>query len=144
MYARGLLGELPRAVDFAPVDAVLEETGARERRLRLLPSRVVVYFVLAPTLRVPARVRERGAQFLMRSSARRVPTCTGHLAGGSYLPRLGYRVLSVLLPLRIPQIACPTRARTLRCSGVMLPSPCPSGRPGVRATRSPTLPSRVE
>ncbi|WP_405575269.1 transposase domain-containing protein [Streptomyces sp. NBC_01167] len=26
---------------------MLEETGTRERRLRLLPSRVVVYFVLA-------------------------------------------------------------------------------------------------
>jgi hypothetical protein len=32
------------------VDAVLEESGARERRLRLLPSRVVVYFVLALAL----------------------------------------------------------------------------------------------
>ncbi|MCT9933427.1 IS4 family transposase, partial [Planotetraspora sp. A-T 1434] len=31
-------------------DAVLEETGTRERRLRLLPSRVVVYFVLALAL----------------------------------------------------------------------------------------------
>ncbi len=32
------------------MDAVLEETGTRERRLRLLPSQVVVYFVLAPAL----------------------------------------------------------------------------------------------
>ena len=32
------------------VDAVLEETGTRERLLRLLPSRVVVYFVLALAL----------------------------------------------------------------------------------------------
>lgn len=32
------------------MDAVLEETGTRERRLRLLPSRVVVYFVLALAL----------------------------------------------------------------------------------------------
>jgi hypothetical protein len=37
-------------VDFALVDAVLDETGARERRLRLLPARVVVYFVLALAL----------------------------------------------------------------------------------------------
>ncbi|MEU5548128.1 IS4 family transposase, partial [Streptomyces sioyaensis] len=41
------VGELTQIVDFALVDAVLEETGTRERRLRLLPSRVVVYFVLA-------------------------------------------------------------------------------------------------
>ena len=47
VYAPGHLGELTQIVDFALVDAVLEETGTRERRLRLLPSRVVVYFVLA-------------------------------------------------------------------------------------------------
>lgn len=48
--APGHLGELTQIVDFALVDAVLEETGAREKRLRLLPSRVVVYFVLALAL----------------------------------------------------------------------------------------------
>ncbi|WP_406416323.1 transposase domain-containing protein [Streptomyces sp. NBC_00873] len=50
MYAPGYLGELTQIVDFALVDAVLEETGTREKRLRLLPSRVVVYFVLALAL----------------------------------------------------------------------------------------------
>ena len=50
VYAPGHLGELTQIVDFALVDAVLEETGAREKRLRLLPSRVVVYFVLALAL----------------------------------------------------------------------------------------------
>jgi hypothetical protein len=47
VYAPGHLGGLTQIVDFELVDAVLEETGAREQRLRLLPSRVVVYFVLA-------------------------------------------------------------------------------------------------
>ncbi|MEU1598540.1 transposase domain-containing protein [Streptomyces sp. NPDC005708] len=50
VYAPGHLGELTRIVDFDLVDAVLEETGTREKRLRLLPSRVVVYFVLAPAV----------------------------------------------------------------------------------------------
>ncbi|MFE6165655.1 IS4 family transposase [Streptomyces sp. NPDC056486] len=50
VFAPGHLGELTQVVDFALVDAVLEETGRRERRLRLLPSRVVVYFVLALAL----------------------------------------------------------------------------------------------
>jgi hypothetical protein len=50
VYAPGHLGELTQIVDFALVDAVLEETGAREKRLRLLPSRVVVYIVLALAL----------------------------------------------------------------------------------------------
>jgi len=45
--APGHLGELTRVVPFELVDAVLEEAGGRERRLRLLPSRVGVYFVLA-------------------------------------------------------------------------------------------------
>jgi hypothetical protein len=46
----GHLGELTQTIDFALVDAVLEETRTQERRLRLLPSRVVVYFVLALAL----------------------------------------------------------------------------------------------
>jgi hypothetical protein len=47
VFAPGHLGELTRVVPFELVDSVLEETGARERRLRLLPSRVGVYLVLA-------------------------------------------------------------------------------------------------
>ncbi|WP_329190861.1 IS4 family transposase [Actinacidiphila glaucinigra] len=47
MYAPGHLGELAQVIDPQLVDAVLEETGSRERRVRLLPARVVVYFVLA-------------------------------------------------------------------------------------------------
>jgi hypothetical protein len=46
-FAPGHLGELTRIVPFELVDSVLEETGTRERRLRLLPSRVGVYLVLA-------------------------------------------------------------------------------------------------
>jgi enoyl-CoA hydratase/carnithine racemase len=50
VLAPGHIGELTQVIDFALVDAVLEETGTRERRLRVLPSRVVVYFVLALAL----------------------------------------------------------------------------------------------
>jgi hypothetical protein len=50
VLAPGHLGELTQTVDFGLVDAVLEETGAVERRRRVLPSRVVVYFVLALAL----------------------------------------------------------------------------------------------
>ncbi|WP_181809537.1 IS4 family transposase [Streptomyces shenzhenensis] len=49
VYAPGHLGELTQVIDSQLVDAVLEETGSRERRVRLLPARVVVYFVLALT-----------------------------------------------------------------------------------------------
>jgi Insertion element 4 transposase N-terminal/Transposase DDE domain len=50
VFAPGHLGELTRIVPFELAGAVLEETGARERRLRVLPSRVGVYFVLAMCL----------------------------------------------------------------------------------------------
>jgi hypothetical protein len=59
VFAPGHLGELTQIVDFALVDAVLEETRALQRRVRLLPARVVVYFVLAvrnEVLRVRAGV----------------------------------------------------------------------------------------
>jgi hypothetical protein len=41
------VGELTQVVPFELVDAVLADTGQTERRLRDLPSRVGVYFVLA-------------------------------------------------------------------------------------------------
>jgi hypothetical protein len=47
VFAPGHLGELTWQVPFELADAVLEETGRRERRLRVLPSRVGIYFVLA-------------------------------------------------------------------------------------------------
>jgi hypothetical protein len=47
VFAPGHLGELTWQVPFELADGVLEETQARERRLRDLPSRVGVYFVLA-------------------------------------------------------------------------------------------------
>jgi hypothetical protein len=50
VLAPGHLGELTQTIDFGLVDAVLAETGTTERRRRVLPSRVVVYFVLALAL----------------------------------------------------------------------------------------------
>lgn len=50
VLAPGHLGELTQTIDFALVDAVLDEAGVREQGLRVLPSRVVVYFVLALAL----------------------------------------------------------------------------------------------
>jgi len=47
VFAPGHLGELTCQVPFELADAVLEETRTRERRLRVLPSRVGIYFVLA-------------------------------------------------------------------------------------------------
>jgi len=46
VFAPGHLGELTRIVPFELADGVLEETRTRQRRLRVLPSRVGIYFVL--------------------------------------------------------------------------------------------------
>jgi hypothetical protein len=50
VFAPGHLGELTRIVPFELADAVLEEEGGREKRVRLLPSRVGLYFLLAMCL----------------------------------------------------------------------------------------------
>jgi hypothetical protein len=47
VFAPGHLGELTQYLPFELVDAVLEETRRTEQRLRCLPSRAGVYFVLA-------------------------------------------------------------------------------------------------
>jgi hypothetical protein len=49
-FAPGHLGELTRVVPFELADALLAEARARERRVRLLPSRAGMYFVLAMCL----------------------------------------------------------------------------------------------
>lgn len=50
VFAPGHVGELTRFVPFELVDAVLEQTGAGQRRVRRLPARVVVYLLLAAAL----------------------------------------------------------------------------------------------
>jgi hypothetical protein len=49
-FAPGHLGELTQIVPFEMVDAALAETGAVQKRVRDLPSRVVVYLLLAAAL----------------------------------------------------------------------------------------------
>ena len=50
VFAAGHLGELTRIVPFELTDAVLEEEGGLERRVRLAPSRAGLYFLLAMCL----------------------------------------------------------------------------------------------
>jgi hypothetical protein len=49
-FAPGHLGELTQLVPFEMVDEALAETGCVQRRIRVLPSRVVVYLLLAACL----------------------------------------------------------------------------------------------
>lgn len=50
VFAAGHLGELTQTVPFEMVDAALASAGGREQRVRRLPSRVVVYLLLAGAL----------------------------------------------------------------------------------------------
>jgi transposase IS4-like protein/DDE family transposase len=50
VFAPGHLGTLTRFIPVELVDAVLDETGTQQKRLRRLPSRVGVYFLLALAL----------------------------------------------------------------------------------------------
>ncbi|MCY0926946.1 IS4 family transposase [Streptomyces sp. H27-H1] len=50
IFAPGHLGELTRQLPFELIDDVLKRVGGAQQRLRLLPSRVGVYFVLALVL----------------------------------------------------------------------------------------------
>lgn len=50
VFAPGHLGELTRVIPFEMVDAVLATAGGTQRRIRRLPSRVVVYLLLAGAL----------------------------------------------------------------------------------------------
>src|SRR5215472_18056285 len=50
VFAAGHLGELTRYLPFELVDDVLDRTGAVQRRMRVVPSRVGMYFILALAL----------------------------------------------------------------------------------------------
>lgn len=50
VFAPGHLGELTRIVPFELCDAVLAQAGVTDKRVRLLPARVMLYFVLALAL----------------------------------------------------------------------------------------------
>lgn len=50
VFAAGHLGELTQIIDTALVDAVAAETGTVQKRVRLLPTRVVIFFVLGLAL----------------------------------------------------------------------------------------------
>ncbi|MEV8038916.1 transposase domain-containing protein [Streptomyces sp. NPDC086182] len=71
MYSPGHLGGVTQVIDPQLVDAVLEETGSRERRVRLLSARVVVYFVLALTFFERCSYRAGGTSSVQGSAGSR-------------------------------------------------------------------------
>jgi hypothetical protein len=63
-FAPGHLGELTQIVPFEMVDAALDETDTVQQRVRDLPSRVVVYLLLAAALFVECGYRQVWARLV--------------------------------------------------------------------------------
>jgi hypothetical protein len=59
-FAPGHLGKLTQIVSFDLVDAALESARAVQHRVRVLPSRVVVYLLLAAALFSEMGYRQAG------------------------------------------------------------------------------------
>jgi len=129
-FAPGHLGELTRFVDFALVDRVLAQQNAAGVRIRVLPGRVTVYFVLAlalfegcsyravwgkltasPTGLAPSRVavsslsraRERLGPDVLKAVFKQVAGTAGRAAGPGVCWR-GFRTVALDgTSLRLPE-----------------------------------------
>jgi hypothetical protein len=130
VFAPGHLGELTWQVPFELADAVLEETRRRERRLRLLPSRVGIYFVLALGL-FPALGYQNVWAELTAALDGRAVACPSAKALRDLRRRLGATPLKALFEVLAGPVARPAtpgirfgRYRTVAfdgCSSIKVP-----------------------
>ena len=97
-FAPGHLGELTQIVPFEMVDAVLAETGAVQRRVRDLPSRVVVYLLLAGALFTECGYRQVWARMITGLDGLAVATPTA-VALAAARRRIGAAPLAALFDL---------------------------------------------
>jgi hypothetical protein len=130
VFAPGHLGELTWQVPFELADAVLEETRRRERRLRDLPSRVGIYFVLALGLFPGLGYQNVWAKLTAALDGQGVP-CPSAKALRDLRRRLGAAPFKALLEVLAGPVAQPAtpgirfgRYRTVAfdgCSSVKVP-----------------------
>ena len=106
VFAPGHLGELTQQVPFELVDAVLAETGTTERRLRDLPSRVGMYFVLALGLFPRLGYEKVWHKLVAGLSGLRLP-CPSDKALRDLRRRLGVAPLEALFEVLAGPIAQP-------------------------------------
>ncbi|HEY0126617.1 MAG TPA: IS4 family transposase [Blastococcus sp.] len=97
-FAPGHLGELTQIVPFEMVDAVLAEAGAVQRRVRDLPSRVVVYLLLAGALFTECGYRQVWARMITGLDGLAVATPTA-VALAAARRRIGPAPLAALFDL---------------------------------------------
>jgi hypothetical protein len=130
VFAPGHLGELTWQVPFELADAVLEETRTRERRLRDLPSRVGIYFVLALGLFPALGYQNVWAKLTAALDGQGVPSPSAK-ALRDLRRRLGAAPLKVLFEVLAGPVAQPStrgvcfgRYRTVAfdgCSSIKVP-----------------------
>jgi hypothetical protein len=130
VFAPGHLGELTWQVPFELADAVLEETRRRERRLRVLPSRVGIYFVLALGLFPALGYQRVWAKLTAALDGQDVP-CPSAKALRDLRRRLGAAPLKALFEVLAGPVAQPAtpgirfgRYRTVAfdgCSSIKVP-----------------------
>ncbi|WP_372673159.1 IS4 family transposase [Amycolatopsis kentuckyensis] len=106
VFAPGHLGELTQIVPFEMVDAVLAQTCATQRRVRLLPARVTVYFLLAIGL-FPERGYRGVFAALTAGVGEPAPATPTASALRHARRRLGPRLLATLFDLLAGPIAGP-------------------------------------
>jgi hypothetical protein len=137
VFAPGHLGELTWQVPFELADAVLEETRRRERRLRDLPSRVGIYFVLALGLFPGLGYQNVWANLTAALDEQGVP-CPSAKALRDLRRRLGAAPLKTLFEVLAGPVAQPStpgirfgRYRTVAfdgCCSIKVPDSARNGR----------------
>jgi hypothetical protein len=114
VFAPGHLGELTQHVPFELVDAVLAETRTTERRLRDLPSRVGMYFVLALGLFPGLGYEKVWHKLVAGLSGLRLPSPSGK-ALRDLRRRLGVAPVEALFEVLAGPIAQPRTPGVLFC-----------------------------
>ena len=135
VFAPGHLGELTRQVPFDLVDSVLVPTRATERRLRALPSRVGVYFVLALCLFPGVGYPKVWDKLIAALDTGSVPSVSGK-ALRDLRRRVGVAPLAALFDVLAGPVARPTtpgvrfgRYRTVSfdgCTSIKVPDTGPN------------------
>jgi Insertion element 4 transposase N-terminal/Transposase DDE domain len=106
VFAPGHLGELTQYIPFELVDDVLAQTRAVQERLRLLPSRVGVYFLLALAL-FPSLGYARVWDKLVAGLAGLRPPCPSEKALRDLRRRLGAAPIKLLFETVAGPVAQP-------------------------------------
>jgi hypothetical protein len=130
VFAPGHLGELTQVVPFELADALLAEAGVVQRRLRVLPSRVGLYFVLAMGLFPGAGYRGVRAKLTAGLDA----CCPDPKALRDLRRRIGAAPLKALFELLAGPVAGP------RTPGVMFGRYRTVAFDGCRSVKGPDTP----